>query len=222
MRFGNRNQRHGFRRARRHFAGLGNGGPDGLDPVFCVLRHARAIRAEMPKRHHPLPQLWLMTDERLGDALWPAIRALPCGAGIIFRHYATPPTARRALFRKVRALARKRGLMLLLAGCTGVARAWGADGSHGRHSGALTAPVHSIPEMRAAERRGAKLVFVSPVFPTRSHPGAPTLGRVRFLQMCQHSRMPVIALGGMTEKRFAGLKHAKVYGWAAIDGLSVR
>jgi thiamine-phosphate pyrophosphorylase len=38
-----------------------------------------------------------MTDERLGDALWTALRRLPRGAGIVFRHYATPPAERRAL-----------------------------------------------------------------------------------------------------------------------------
>jgi thiamine-phosphate pyrophosphorylase len=174
----------------------------------------------MSKRHHCLPKIWLMTDERLGDRLIPAIRALPRGAGIIFRHYATPAKARRVLFDAVHREARRHGHMLLLAGSARQARGWRADGTHGRHFGALTAPVHSVPEMRAAEKRGARLLFLSPLYPTQSHPGGRAMGRVRFLAMRQQARQPVIALGGMTQGRFKRIAGAGVYGWAAIDGLS--
>ena len=77
----------------------------------------------MPKRHHLLPRLWLMTDERLGNALLQTVLALPRGAGIVFRHYTTPPVERRRLFETVRAIARRRGLMLVLAGTPEQARA---------------------------------------------------------------------------------------------------
>ena len=75
-------------------------------------------------RRHPCywPRLWLMTDERLGDALLPAIVALPRSAGIIFRHYSLPPAERRALFDRVRRIARQKRLMLLLAGSPRLAR----------------------------------------------------------------------------------------------------
>ncbi len=174
----------------------------------------------MSKRHHSLPRIWLMTDERLGDALLPAIRALPRGAGIIFRHYATPPAARRQLFDQVRALARTRRLMLILAGLPHQAQAWRADGSHGRHRGAVTAPVHNLAELKAAQKAGAKLLFLSPVFATRSHPGGRPLGRQRFAGLCQKAHIPVIALGGMTATRFRQVKSLGAYGWAAIDGLT--
>jgi thiamine-phosphate pyrophosphorylase len=71
----------------------------------------------MPTRQpRPLPRLWLMTDERQGDALWSALARLPKGAGVIFRHHATAPPERRALYEQVRRLARRRGLILILAG----------------------------------------------------------------------------------------------------------
>jgi len=175
----------------------------------------------MPKRHHPLPPIWFMTDERLGDDLWPALAALPKGkAGIIFRHYATPDPQRRALFEAVRRIARARRLMLILADTPQRARSWRAEGSHGRHVGALTAPVHNVAEVRAAERAGAQLLFLSPLFATRSHAGAQPLGRVRFGLIAKQSRRPIIALGGMTVACFATLKSSKLYGWAAIDGLA--
>jgi thiamine-phosphate pyrophosphorylase len=78
----------------------------------------------MSKRHSSLPRIWLMTDERLGDALFAAIQALPRGSGIVFRHYATPAVQRRQLFDQVRRLARTRRLMVILAGPPHQAQAW--------------------------------------------------------------------------------------------------
>ena len=162
-----------------------------------------------------------MTDERLGVGLIDAVRALPKGSGIIFRHYATPETERRALFQSLQAIARRNGHVLLLAGPVRLARYWGADGSHGRHRSAVTAPVHSLREMRAAERAGAQLLFVSPVFATRSHPGKTGIGTRRLANFVRQANQPVIALGGMTRARFKTLRQTGVYGWAAIDGLTV-
>jgi thiamine-phosphate pyrophosphorylase len=163
----------------------------------------------------PLPRHWLMTDERLGDRLFDAVDRLPAGAGIVFRHYATPSATRRALFDAVRW--RRGDILLLLAGEAGEAAAWGADGSHGRGSGAglRTAPVHDRSELRAAEAAGAAALFVSPVFATRSHPGAKELGVGGFGALADGARIPVIALGGMDAERFALLPGA--WGWAAID-----
>jgi len=180
----------------------------------------------MPKRHCPstqaLPRIWLMTDERFGAGLMDAVQALPKGSGIIFRHYATPETERRALFQSIQAIARRNGHVLLLAGPMRLARSWGAEGSHGRHRGAVTAPVHSFMEMRAAERAGAQLLFVSPIFATRSHPGQKGMGTRRLSNFVRQAKPPVIALGGMTRARFKALRQTGVYGWAAIDGLTVK
>lgn len=164
----------------------------------------------MRKRHtRPLPRLWLMTDERMGDALFPALRRLPRGSGIIFRHYGLPPTERRALFARVRRIARARRLMLVTGGI-----------EHGRHRGTITAPVHSVRERIEAERVGVELLFVSPVFPTASHPGARALGRIGFGQVIRGARAPVIALGGMTRAKARSLRPFGIHGWAAIDGLT--
>jgi thiamine-phosphate pyrophosphorylase len=122
-----------------------------------------------------------MTDERMGEGLWPALQRLPKGAGVIFRHYVTPPAERRALYDRVRSVAKRRRLMLLLAGSPRVAVGWRADGAHGRSPHRRTsrrlirtAPAHSARELHAA--RHADLALVSPVFPTRSHPGSKALG----------------------------------------------
>ena len=172
------------------------------------------------ERRQPLPRLWLMTDERLGEALWPALGRLPLGAGVVFRHYSLAEAERHRQFDRVAAIARRRTLLLLLAGPAEQAAAWGADGSHGRGrgSGLRSAPVHGLAEIRAAERDGAALLFLSPVFATRSHPDARPLGPARFNFLARRTELPVIALGGMDDVRARRLREA--YGWAGIDAFA--
>ncbi|WP_223262729.1 thiamine phosphate synthase [Sphingobium sp. SCG-1] len=163
-----------------------------------------------------------MTDERMDDtSLMCALNRLPRGAGVVFRHYSLAAKQRRALFDQVRATARRRKLVLLLAGSASTARAWKADGWHGRTWGPSnmlhSAPVHSVPELRKAAQVDACLLFVSPVFATRSHPGARVLGRIGFARLAQRASSPTVALGGMTHARWRGLRNAGAYGWAAIS-----
>jgi thiamine-phosphate pyrophosphorylase len=156
-----------------------------------------------------------MTDERQGDGLWPAIERLPFGAGLVFRHYAVPPAERRALWLEVRRRGLAKDLLLIAAG----APLPGANGVHNRTGrGVRTASVHDLAELKAAERAGADLVFLSPVYPTFSHPGAPALGPRRFALIAHQARVPVVALGGMDFERARTLGGA--HGWAAIDAWS--
>jgi thiamine-phosphate pyrophosphorylase len=171
------------------------------------------------RSRHPLPRLWLMTDERMGDGLWEALARLPAGSGVIFRHYATQE--RRALFERVRKVARRRRLILLLAGSARQAAAWRAEGAHGRSRHVRTTrpllrttSAHNRRELVTAR---AHAVLLSPVFATSSHPGATSLGRVRFGLVTQDAGMPVIALGGMTAGRFRQVARLGAYGWAGID-----
>lgn len=164
-----------------------------------------------------------MTDERLGEELFEAIERLPRGAGIVFRHYELPPGERRALFTGVKAAARRRGLVLVLAGSAGQALRAGADGFHERSARRgptrllRTMSAHNHTELVLARRAGADLAFVSPLFATRSHPGADPLGRVRFGLLAREARVPVIALGGINARRARAIEPLGIHGWAAID-----
>ena len=65
-------------------------------------------------------------------------------------------------------------------------------------------------------------MLVSPLFATRSHPGAKLLGSARFAALARLSPVPVIALGGV-KRRHAGLiRRLGAAGFAAIDGLVPR
>lgn len=164
-------------------------------------------------RRQPLPRLWLMTDERQGEGLWDALERLPRGSGIVFRHYGLPAAERRTMLARIRKTARRRGLLVLAGGGL---RADGAHGGRGR--GFRSASAHDLRELRSAERSGAALIFLSPAFPTRSHPGARALGPVRFGLIAGQARIPVIALGGVDARKARRLPH--IYGWAGIDAWS--
>lgn len=166
--------------------------------------------------------MWLISDARSDDVLERALRRLPRGSGFVFRHYHLPAPERRARFRALARVARACGHVVVLAGTAAQARRWGADGPYGSartcEAGAALVrlvTVHSLRQLARARRASA--VLLSPVFPTRSHPGAAGLGPLRFRLIAAHAQVPVIALGGMTEHRARRLGTVR---WAAIDGLS--
>lgn len=171
----------------------------------------------MAKRH-PVPRLVLLSDRRNDAVLEAALARLPRGSALVFRHYHLPPAARAQRLRSLRLLARARGLAVVEAGI-----GYGAPAMLRRGRGLRLATAHSLREIGRAVRAQADAVLLSPVFATRSHPGGPVLGPVRFLLLARQSPLPVIALGGMTAWRARGLpvRGRPVHGWAAIDGLSV-
>ncbi|MEG8041041.1 thiamine phosphate synthase [Sphingomonas sp. LR60] len=169
----------------------------------------------MPARH---PVRWLMTDERQGERLWTALDRVPRGAGVIFRHYRTPPAERRALYERVRRVARRRGLVLVVAGAATLPGAAGVHARRGR--GVVTWPAHDRREALAGVRAGADVVLVSPVFATRSHPGAPALGLWRAAVIARGLPVTVIALGGMDAWRWRRVAALGFDGYAAIDAWS--
>lgn len=171
------------------------------------------------RRRYPIPTLWLFTDERIGDALWPALRRLPRGAGVIVRHHGLPPGERRALWRRLRRIALARDLVLVRAGATSLG--YGEAGVHGwtgaTRPGLRTVGVHDRRELARAARSRIDAVFVSPVFTTRSHTGARPLGPQAAGRLARAAPMPALALGGMDSRRARRLAPLGLSGWAAID-----
>ena len=187
---------------------------------------ARCYSACVPFRHPPLalPHLWLVSDERIDSQLPEALARLPRGSGFIFRHYSLAEGERRARFEKLARIARRHGHCTVVSGTPQEARRWGAAGAYGAPGQLARGPAvlrlataHSLRELARANLGRADMVLLSPVFPTRSHPGARTLGPVRFRLLAARSRAPVIALGGMNAHRARALGVQK---WAAIQALA--
>lgn len=175
----------------------------------------------MRRRHPRIPAIWLMSDERSGDALWTALERLPRGSGVVFRHYALAPAERRAVFARVARVAARRGLVLVRAGDpAGSGEAGTHNGASAARPGIRTFAAHSRREAMTAIRRGADALFVSPVHPTRSHPSARTLGPTRLGLMIRGLGVPVIALGGIDARKARALRPLGIHGWAGIDAWS--
>lgn len=178
-----------------------------------------------------VPVLWLFTDAaRLADPRG-AITALPRRlCGVVFRHDGVAD--RGALARTLARLCRGLAIPFVVAGDARLAAATGA-GVHlrggrareGRVQGGwgarrrgpkalVTSSAHSALELRRAWRAGADAVFLSPVFPTRSHDGAPALGVVRWAASARRGgRAGVLALGGVD-----GLQARRLPRWCGGAG----
>jgi thiamine-phosphate pyrophosphorylase len=160
------------------------------------------------------------------------MQRLPRGAGVVLRGLAP------GHLREVARLARQRGLTLLLAGDGRAALAFSA-GLHlpdrRESSGllpfllarraapgrlALTMAAHGGQRGAARARRlKPDCLFLSPLFPTKSHPGAPALGAVRWARLARGLPAPCMALGGVTPARLRAIPRRAI-GVAAIGGLA--
>lgn len=171
-----------------------------------------------------LPSLWLLSDERNDAKLEWAIATLPKRSAFVFRHNFLKRKQRRKRFDELASIVRAGEHLLILADAIEVAADWGADGIYGpptkmgrREGMRRIATAHNAREIHHANRNGADALFLSPVFPTRSHPGEGCLGPTLFHELAARSEIPVIALGGMNAERAAQLGCER---WGAIDGLS--
>lgn len=178
-----------------------------------------------------LPVLWLFTDQaRLGDPA-PAAAGLPRGmCGVVLRDDAI--AGRAAAARALARICRARQNLLVVAGDGRLARAVGA-GVHLRGGrrlpgmvglrGVITSSAHGVAELRRAGAAGVDVVFLSPAFPTESHPGAAGLGVLRWGAAARRAPagLVVAALGGVdggSVRRLPRLRCAAAIGALAPDG----
>lgn len=183
------------------------------------------------------PALMLVTDEtRLPDPL-AVIAGLPAGTAILLRHYGD--RNRLALAEAIAALARRRRLVLLVAGDWRLAARLGAQGLHlpeglARHGvlapalgwrrrtgRLLSVACHSAAALGRAAALGADAGLLSPVFATASHADAKPIGPLRFGLWAGRTGLPVLALGGLTPRTAKRLPKGVAVGLAAIGGFNL-
>lgn len=142
-------------------------------------------------RRQTMPRQWLILDAAAGVASMEALRR---GNGVII-------IGRRgaAQVRRIRAMARERGLTVAFEARGDAARA------------------HDLRELRNALLRDVPLILLSPIFPTRSHPDWRPIPRMRAAALARLANRRLLALGGMNAKRYAKIAPLGFIGWAGIS-----
>jgi thiamine-phosphate pyrophosphorylase len=188
-------------------------------------------RAALRKRgaRKTLPVLLFFTDPVRTPDPEAIARRLPRGAAIVFRTFGAPDAAERGA--RLAAIARLRGLKLLIGADAALAQRLGADGVHlperlahrarwlkAAHPGwIVSAAAHSTSAARRALADGADAVVVSTAFPSRSASAGPPLGAIRLAILVRRAKGAVYALGGIDNKKARLLKDTGLVGLAAAD-----
>jgi 8-oxo-dGTP diphosphatase len=156
--------------------------------------------------------------------------ALANGLRLIqLRDKTLPEDTRLQLARETVRRARPHGARVLVNGSLELARAAGADGVHLDSSAAaqLTArpdcawmgvSCHDAAELAHAAALDADFALLSPVLPTLTHPGAPTLGWETFSRLAAASPIPVYGLGGLGRDDVALAQSHGAHGVALLRG----
>ena len=181
-----------------------------------------------------LPQVYAITQaSRFGnDGFMQRLRtALEKGVRLLqVREHDMTPEQLAQFTRQVVTLARQYNAQVLVNGDEGIACLSGADGVHWQarqlmqyrarpNNRLVGASCHNREELVHAAELGVDFVVLSPVLPTRSHPGAPTLGWERFAELCLDQPMPVFALGGMRLDMIETAMTHSAHGVALLSGI---
>ena len=89
-----------------------------------------------------------------------------------------------------------------------------------RRAGPITSSAHNYADLVRGRRAGAALAFLSPVFPTLSHPGAAALGPMRWSLLARATSRPVAALGGVDGANVRRLSRGLCHAVGAIGALA--
>ncbi len=75
---------------------------------------------------------------------------------------------------------------------------------------------HSLESVQEAEQENLNYVFFSPVFKTATHPEAQGVGVEKLKQVCEATKIPVFALGGIDRENYQQCLEAGAFGLAGI------
>ena len=145
-------------------------------------------------RRQTTPEQWLIIDRRLTPQLMKAVRRLPLGAGILVIGR-LPPSE----WLWLRSAAMRRSLTMV------------------RERNGIAARVHNRRELTRARLLRTRLILVSPIFATSSHPDWMPLSRMRAATLARLAGRRAIALGGMNRERYAKIAQLGFIGWAGIS-----
>ncbi len=190
-------------------------------------------------RARPLPRLHLVSDDRVlarPDFVPTAHGLLPRGGAALALHLRGPGTAAAELFTRGRELlepSRESGSLLVVNDRVDLALVLGLEGVQ---LGARSLPpsvvrellgpealvgvsVHGPDEAVRAENGGADYLVVGTIFPSPSHPGRSGAGPERVAAVSGGTRVPALAIGGITPERVRAVLESGAHGVAVLSGI---
>jgi len=194
-------------------------------------RQARRLGRNAPPGKSLPPLLFFTDPDRTPD---PAaiVERMPRGSAVVFRAFGAPSALAEG--RRLRAVARRRGVLLIVGADAALARRLRADGIHlperlaGR-AGVIralerrflvTVAAHELPAALAARRNGAQAIVVSPVFASASPSAGQPMGLLEFTFIVRKARLPAYALGGIDAGAARRLVRSGAVGLAAVSAVA--
>ena len=146
------------------------------------------------RRRQTAPQQWLIirgADDRSGLA---AARRLPPGSGVLVLGALPAREMRKLRLRQLPVVEEQRR---------------------------CAARIHDLRELRQALLAGTPLIFLSPLYPTSTHPEWKPIPRMRAAAFARLARRKLFALGGMDARKFARIRRLGFQGWAGISAFRI-
>lgn len=201
-----------------------------------LLKQARHLNLRNGGPTWAIPPIVLMTDDQRLPDPHPAIKLLTHDSMVVFRHYDHPD--RVQLAQSLRRLCKARKIPFLVANDLALALRISADGIHLpeyriRQSPGIyhqiaremlvTSACHSLSTLRhfalLPPRYRPDGILISPLFATRSHPGAASLSpaQIRHMAMqCHQLGIVPIGLGGINRETCRFLRSSLLASLAGI------
>ncbi|WP_323760802.1 thiamine phosphate synthase [Maricaulis sp.] len=198
------------------------------DAATRLASAALSVRGDLPCA---LPPLLVLTDpKRLPDPVALA-GALPPGSGLVYRHFGHHD--RQAIACAAVAIARERGVTVLVSSDLDLAMGSGAAGVHwpermigeagrARARGCrllFSAAAHAPSTLSRADRAGLDAVLVSTVFASQSPTARRAMGPMALSAWVRRTALPVYALGGINHMNALRLSGLGISGVAVVSAI---
>jgi thiamine-phosphate pyrophosphorylase len=174
------------------------------------------------------------TDRKKISDIENTIKNLPKKSVIIIREYDLDKKNREIFAQKIITIAKAKGFKTLIGKDFALAKKLKADGVHfsdfdklpqqifRNKSFILSFSCHSLKSVLRIEKLKADMIFVSPIFPTTSHPGAKIIGLRNLVKIAVKAKSSnyaakIYALGGINLTNLKSLRKLPISGFGAID-----
>lgn len=169
----------------------------------------------LPKFYHFIDNLNIENIERLNNKV-----------ALIYRNYEKKPNENEII--KFKKYCKKNNKKFLISNYYDLVKKYKLDGLYlpsfnknkiysinmSHNNFILIGSAHNIKEIKMKESQGVQLIFLSPLFP--SEKSIKALGVYRYNLLATQTKIPSIALGGISYKNIKLLNIIKCQGFAAI------